>query len=33
MARNKIMDVVTEPYRLNRRCEVTTILILYGLPR
>ncbi|CAO2830636.1 unnamed protein product [Amaranthus hypochondriacus] len=29
----KIMDMITEPYRLIRRCEVTAILILYGLPR
>lgn len=27
------MDMITEPYRLIRRCEVTAILILYGLPR
>lgn len=33
MAGNKIMDMITEPYRLTRRCEVTAILILYGLPR
>ncbi|XP_031406613.1 protein DA1-like isoform X2 [Punica granatum] len=26
-------DVVTEPYRLTRHCEVTAILILHGLPR
>ncbi|KAJ6847899.1 protein DA1-related 1-like [Iris pallida] len=32
-AGNKIMDMITEPYRLTRRCEVTAILILYGLPR
>ncbi|KAF6149664.1 hypothetical protein GIB67_017397 [Kingdonia uniflora] len=30
---NKIMEMITEPYRLTRRCEVTAILILYGLPR
>ncbi|XP_057541864.1 protein DA1-related 1-like isoform X1 [Amaranthus tricolor] len=30
---HKIMDMITEPYRLIRRCEVTAILILYGLPR
>ncbi|XP_071739420.1 protein DA1-related 1-like [Rutidosis leptorrhynchoides] len=29
----RIMDMFTEPYRLVRRCEVTAILILYGLPR
>ncbi|KQJ81504.1 protein DA1 isoform X2 [Brachypodium distachyon] len=33
MAGNKIMEMRTEPYRLTRRCEVTAILILYGLPR
>ncbi|XP_019105777.1 protein DA1-related 1 isoform X2 [Beta vulgaris subsp. vulgaris] len=30
---HRIMDMITEPYRLVRRCEVTAILILYGLPR
>ncbi|CAM0875817.1 unnamed protein product [Alopecurus aequalis] len=30
---NKIKDISTGPYRLARRCEVTAILILYGLPR
>ncbi|XP_028760446.1 protein DA1-related 1 isoform X2 [Neltuma alba] len=29
----RIMDMITEPYRLIRRCEVTAILVLYGLPR
>ncbi|KAK6924300.1 Pentatricopeptide repeat [Dillenia turbinata] len=29
----RIIDMITEPYRLIRRCEVTAILILYGLPR
>ncbi|RVW27126.1 Protein DA1-related 1 [Vitis vinifera] len=29
----RIIDMMTEPYRLIRRCEVTAILILYGLPR
>lgn len=29
----RLIDMVTEPYRLIRRCEVTAILILYGLPR
>ncbi|XP_027153838.1 protein DA1-related 1-like [Coffea eugenioides] len=29
----RIIDMFTEPYRLIRRCEVTAILILYGLPR
>ena len=33
MAGNKVMEMITEPYRLTRRCEVTAILILYGLPR
>ncbi|XP_038983621.1 protein DA1-related 1-like isoform X2 [Phoenix dactylifera] len=32
-AGNRVMEMVTEPYRLTRRCEVTAILILYGLPR
>ncbi|GAB2279705.1 Protein DA1- 1, variant 3 [Dionaea muscipula] len=32
-AGNRIIDMVTEPYRLIRRCEVTAILILFGLPR
>lgn len=32
-AGNKISDMVTGPYRLTRQCEVTAILILYGLPR
>uniref|UniRef100_A0A5B7ASS5 LIM zinc-binding domain-containing protein n=1 Tax=Davidia involucrata TaxID=16924 RepID=A0A5B7ASS5_DAVIN len=29
----RIIDMFTEPYKLIRRCEVTAILILYGLPR
>ncbi|XP_031117741.1 protein DA1-related 1-like [Ipomoea triloba] len=29
----RIIDMFTEPYRLIRQCEVTAILILYGLPR
>ncbi|KAK4346554.1 hypothetical protein RND71_032893 [Anisodus tanguticus] len=29
----RILDMFTEPYRLIRKCEVTAILILYGLPR
>ncbi|XP_021689134.1 protein DA1-related 1 isoform X1 [Hevea brasiliensis] len=29
----RFIDLITEPYRLNRECEVTAILILYGLPR
>lgn len=32
-AGNRTMDMFTEPYRLTRRCEVTAILVLYGLPR
>ncbi|KAL5574307.1 hypothetical protein UlMin_023904 [Ulmus minor] len=31
-ARNRAMDTKTEPYKLTRHCEVTAILILYGLP-
>ncbi|XP_076893248.1 protein DA1-like isoform X2 [Bidens hawaiensis] len=30
---NRVPDMRTEPYKLTRRCEVTAILILYGLPR
>ncbi|XP_017981387.1 PREDICTED: protein DA1 [Theobroma cacao] len=30
---NRAMDMITEPCKLTRRCEVTAILILYGLPR
>ncbi|GLT39103.1 hypothetical protein SLA2020_133100 [Shorea laevis] len=29
----RFIDMITEPYRLIRQCEVTAILILYGLPR
>ncbi|KAK4426316.1 protein DA1-related 1 [Sesamum alatum] len=29
----RIIDMFTEPYRLVRKCEVTAILVLYGLPR
>ncbi|KAF5752946.1 protein DA1-related 1-like isoform X1 [Tripterygium wilfordii] len=29
----RFIDMITEPHRLTRRCEVTAILILYGLPR
>lgn len=29
----RIIDMITEPYRLVRHCEVTAILILFGLPR
>ncbi|MCD7460113.1 hypothetical protein HAX54_042905 [Datura stramonium] len=32
-AGNRVTDMRTEPYKLTRRCEVTAILILYGLPR
>ncbi|KAG0466173.1 hypothetical protein HPP92_017753 [Vanilla planifolia] len=28
-----IIELVTEPFRLTRQCEVTAILILFGLPR
>ncbi|KMZ69487.1 DA1-related protein 2 [Zostera marina] len=30
---NRIVDMKTYPQKLTRRCEVTAILILYGLPR
>ncbi|CAA0841774.1 Protein DA1 [Striga hermonthica] len=30
---NRAMGMRTEPYKLTRHCEVTAILILYGLPR
>ncbi|KAG2411209.1 hypothetical protein I3760_Q021400 [Carya illinoinensis] len=30
---NHQLDIRTEPCRLIRRCEVTAILVLYGLPR
>ncbi|KAK9990498.1 hypothetical protein SO802_025483 [Lithocarpus litseifolius] len=33
MANNQFIDMITEPRRLIRRCEVTAILVLYGLPR
>ncbi|KAI4369265.1 hypothetical protein MLD38_017725 [Melastoma candidum] len=32
-AGHRVTDMITEPFRLVRRCEVTAILILYGLPR
>ena len=32
-AGNHITDMIREPYRLTRVCEVTAILILYELPR
>lgn len=30
---NRILDMFTESQKLTRRCDVTAILILYGLPR
>ncbi|KAK8642468.1 hypothetical protein V6N13_011810 [Hibiscus sabdariffa] len=30
---NHATDMITEPYKLTRRCDVTAILVLYGLPR
>lgn len=30
---NQARNIITEPYKLTRRCDVTAILILYGLPR
>ncbi|KAG9453075.1 hypothetical protein H6P81_005979 [Aristolochia fimbriata] len=30
---NRILDMRTHPQKLTRKCEVTAILILYGLPR
>ncbi|KAG0490778.1 hypothetical protein HPP92_007641 [Vanilla planifolia] len=30
---SKVTDTMRQPYKLTRRCEVTAILILYGLPR
>lgn len=32
-AGNRAVDMRTQPYKLTRRCDVTAILILYGLPR
>ncbi|KAM1223697.1 hypothetical protein ACFX2G_043647 [Malus domestica] len=32
-AGHQATGLITEPYKLTRRCEVTAILILYGLPR
>ncbi|WCJ35308.1 DA1 [Euphorbia peplus] len=32
-AGSRATGLVTEPYKLTRRCEVTAILILFGLPR
>ncbi|XP_038883375.1 protein DA1-related 1-like isoform X2 [Benincasa hispida] len=33
IGRHSILDILTQPRRLVRNCEVTAILILYGLPR
>ncbi|XP_066395751.1 LIM domain-containing protein HDR3-like isoform X4 [Miscanthus floridulus] len=30
---NRLLDMRTQPRKLTRRCEVTAILVLYGLPR
>ncbi|KAJ1393205.1 Zinc finger, LIM-type [Sesbania bispinosa] len=30
---NRALDTRTQPYKLTSRCDVTAILILYGLPR
>ncbi|KAL2318665.1 hypothetical protein Fmac_032541 [Flemingia macrophylla] len=30
---NGATDIIAQPYRLTSRCDVTAILILYGLPR
>ncbi|CAL0322422.1 unnamed protein product [Lupinus luteus] len=30
---NRAIDMRTQPYKLTRRCDVTAILILFGLPR
>ncbi|AQL07761.1 Protein DA1-related 2 [Zea mays] len=30
---NRLLDMRTQPQKLTRRCEVTAILVLYGLPR
>ncbi|XP_062158194.1 protein DA1 isoform X2 [Alnus glutinosa] len=32
-AGKRAVKTITEPYKLTRHCEVTAILILYGLPR
>ncbi|MED6167367.1 Protein DA1- 1 [Stylosanthes scabra] len=32
-AGHRVVDMITEPFKLIRRCEVTAILVLYGLPR
>ncbi|KAI0502087.1 hypothetical protein KFK09_017033 [Dendrobium nobile] len=33
IGKNRILDMRTYPQKLIRRCEVTAILVLYGLPR
>jgi hypothetical protein len=33
IGRNRLLDMETQPQNLTRRCEVTAILVLYGLPR
>ncbi|ONK67706.1 uncharacterized protein A4U43_C05F2880 [Asparagus officinalis] len=33
MGRNRVLDMRTQPQKLVRTCEVTAILVLYGLPR
>ncbi|PKA63958.1 Protein DA1-like 2 [Apostasia shenzhenica] len=33
IGKNRILDMRTYPQKLTRRCEVTAILVLYGLPR
>ncbi|XP_047321498.1 protein DA1-related 2-like isoform X2 [Impatiens glandulifera] len=33
MGGHRLMGMRTQPQRLTRRCEVTAILVLYGLPR
>ncbi|EAZ26385.1 hypothetical protein OsJ_10269 [Oryza sativa Japonica Group] len=30
---NRLLDMKTQPQKLTRRCEVTAILVLFGLPR
>lgn len=30
---NRVSNMMSEPYKLTRHCEVTAILILFGLPR
>lgn len=33
MDRRGLVGIRTQPQKLTRRCEVTAILVLYGLPR